>query len=75
MFPNVERVPHFLTLLGILIMKKSKLLVASVFVSFALVSVSSFASPGKKKKIEPVVEVSIQTTHSSTNWFFDLFDF
>jgi PDZ domain-containing secreted protein len=56
-------------------MKKSTLLIASILVSSVLVSGYSIAGPSKKKEIEPVVEVSIQTTHSSTNWFFDLFDF
>jgi hypothetical protein len=69
---NVEPVPHLLTLIGILIMKKSKLLIAALLVSCAFLTVPSVAGPGDKV---PPVEVLDGSSRSFADWFFDLFSF
>lgn len=54
-------------------MKKSKLLAASMIVSFALLSVPSVAGPTEKKELQPVV--APESEGSFSDWFFSLFDF
>jgi hypothetical protein len=68
---SVEYVPHFLTYLGISIMKKSKLLLASVLVSSILVSGYGMAGPSDKKKLEPFTKASVQSTPMATHRFLD----
>lgn len=55
-------------------MKKSKLLLASLLVSFALVSTQSMANPSKKK-IPGSDSEQLTSTESSMDWFFDLLSF
>ncbi len=52
-------------------MKKSKLLIASVVVSFSLLAAPSMANPTENKP--PLVETEEQLSFS--DWFFGLFDF
>jgi hypothetical protein len=58
---------------GMFVMKKCKLFIVSIVVSFSLVSAPILAGPTVKDP--PRAEAQVESGTSFSEWFFSLFDF
>jgi hypothetical protein len=64
---NVDIFPH-LIYIGIPVMRKSRIVIAAIIVSFALSSSTSIAGP--TEKTPPTVVKTASETQSFSDWFF-----